>query len=245
MSLDWPVHHLGAIDSTNTEAKRRASAGAFADGWLVAETQTAGRGRLQRHWVSPVGNLFATALFHEPGGMVVASRLPFAAALAVSDVALLFAPDADIRLKWPNDVRINKAKLSGILIETGGSGADTWVAAGIGINVTHAPDGAEQSATSIATLRGDTAVTADMALEALRTAFSQRLREARAGFSGLRKAWLERAEGLGATVRVTASGEPVEGVFEDLDEFGALILRLPDGVRQIIRAGDVNLVGRA
>ncbi|WP_340693732.1 biotin--[acetyl-CoA-carboxylase] ligase [Hyphomonas sp.] len=245
MSLDWPVHHLGAIDSTNTEAKRRASAGAFADGWLVAETQSAGRGRLQRNWVSPVGNLFATALFHEPGGMAVASRLPFAAALAVSDVALLFAPGADIRLKWPNDVRIHGAKMSGILIETGGSSVDTWVAAGIGINVTHAPDGAEQSATSIATLRGDAAVTADMVLEALRKAFSQRLSEARAGFSGLRKAWLDRAEGLGATVRVTASGEPVEGVFEDLDEFGALILRLPDGVRQTIRAGDVNLVGRA
>jgi BirA family biotin operon repressor/biotin-[acetyl-CoA-carboxylase] ligase len=244
LSLDWPVHHLGAIDSTNSEAKRRAAAG-FCDGWLVAETQSAGRGRLQRHWVSPVGNLFATALFHEPGAMVVASRLPFAAALAVGDVARSFAPSAEIRLKWPNDVRINKAKLSGILIETGGSGADTWVAAGIGINVTHAPDGAAQSATSIATLRGDAVVTADMVLEALRSAFSQRLIEARAGFSGLRKAWLAQAEGLGTIVRVTTSGEPVEGIFEDIDAFGALILRLPDGTRQTIRAGDVNLVGRA
>lgn len=244
MKFDWPVHHLGTIDSTNSEAKRRAAAGGFADCWLVAETQTAGRGRLQRSWLSPRGNLFTTALYREPGGMVVAARTPFAAALAVSDMALQFAPDADIQVKWPNDVRIHRAKLSGILIETGGSGADTWVAAGMGINVTHAPEGAGQSATSIATLRGDTVVKADLVLEALQEAFTARITEARADFSMLRKSWLERAEGLGCTVRVTASGQPVEGIFEDMDETGALMLRLPDGTLQTIRAGDVDLIGR-
>ena len=175
---------------------------------------------------------------------MVASRTPFAAALAVSDMALQFAPDADIQVKWPNDVRIHRAKLSGILIETGGSGADTWVAAGMGINVTHAPDGAGQSATSIAALRGDTAVDAGMVLDALRDAFSARLVQARAGFAALRESWLERAEGLGGLIRVTASGEPVDGIFEDMDETGGLILRLPDGTRQTIRAGDVDLIGR-
>ncbi|MEH6409838.1 MAG: hypothetical protein V7741_04890, partial [Hyphomonas sp.] len=143
-----------------------------------------------------------------------------------------------------NDVRIDGAKLSGILIETGGSGAETWVAAGIGINVMHAPDAAGQRAASISTLRGDLAVTTDMVLEALRKAFAQRLIQAREGFDGLRRDWLERAEGLGGTVRVTASGTPVEGVFEDMDMSGALILRLPDGARQTIRAGDVDLIGR-
>ena len=244
MSLAWPVYQLGATDSTNSEAKRRVAAGGFVDCWLVAESQSAGRGRLQKSWISPVGNLFSTALFREPGGLVVASRMPFASALAVSDVALLFAPEADVRVKWPNDVRIDGAKLSGILIETGGSGAETWVAAGIGINVMHAPDAAGQRAASISTLRGDLAVTTDMVLEALRKAFAQRLIQAREGFDGLRRDWLERAEGLGGTVRVTASGTPVEGVFEDMDMSGALVLRLPDGARQTIRAGDVDLIGR-
>ena len=244
MKFDWPVHHLGTIDSTNSEAKRRAASGSFSDCWLVAETQTAGRGRLQRSWLSPSGNLFTTVLYREPGGLAVASRTPFAAALTVSDMALQFAPDADIQVKWPNDVRIHRAKLSGILIETGGSGADTWVAAGMGINVTHAPDGAGQSATSIAALRGDTAVDAGMVLDALRDAFSARLVQARAGFAALRESWLERAEGLGGLIRVTASGMPVEGIFGDMDETGGLILRLPDGTRQTIRAGDVDLIGR-
>jgi BirA family biotin operon repressor/biotin-[acetyl-CoA-carboxylase] ligase len=141
-------------------------------------------------------------------------------------------------------VRIDTGKLSGILIETGGSGRETWVAAGIGINVMHAPEGAGQRATSISTLRGDAVVTADMVLEALRKAFAERLIQARAAFDGLRRDWLARAEGLGETIRVTASGAPVEGVFEDMDAFGALILRLPDGSRQTIRAGDVDLIGR-
>ena len=244
MKFDWPVHHLGTIDSTNSEAKRRAASGGFADCWLVAETQTAGRGRLQRSWLSPPGNLFTTVLYREPGGMAVAARTPFAAALAVSDMALQFAPDAEVQVKWPNDVRIHRAKLSGILIETGSSGSDTWVAVGMGINVTHAPEGTGQSATSIAALRGDTIINADMVLDALRESFSARLVQARAGFAKLRESWLERAEGLGDTIRVTASGEPVEGIFEDMDETGALILRLPDGTRQTIRAGDVDLIGR-
>tara|TARA_R110000787_G_scaffold31783_10_gene84204 strand:- start:9710 stop:10447 length:738 start_codon:yes stop_codon:yes gene_type:complete len=244
LSLAWPVHHLGATDSTNSEAKRRVSENGFSDCWLVAESQSAGRGRLQKSWISPVGNLFSTALFHEPGGLIVASRLPFAAALAVSDVALLFAPEADVRVKWPNDVRIDTAKLSGILIETGGSGADTWVAAGIGINVTHAPEGAGQRVASISSLRGDSVVTTDMVLEALRKAFAERLIQARAGFDGLRQDWLERAEGLGGMVRVTVSGAAIEGIFEDMDTSGALILSLPDGSRQTIRAGDVDLIGR-
>jgi BirA family transcriptional regulator, biotin operon repressor / biotin---[acetyl-CoA-carboxylase] ligase len=114
----------------------------------------------------------------------------------------------------------------------------------MGINVTHAPDGAGQSATSIAALRGDTAVDAGMVLDALRDAFSARLVQARAGFAALRESWLERAEGLGGLIRVTASGEPVDGIFEDMDETGGLILRLPDGTRQTIRAGDVDLIGR-
>ena len=101
MSEAWPVHRFETIDSTNSEARRRAKAGGFADCWIVAAEQTAGRGRLQRHWVSPKGNLFATALFHEPGGVQVAARLPFAASLAVSDTILHFAPGADARLTCP------------------------------------------------------------------------------------------------------------------------------------------------
>jgi len=243
LSLTWPVYHLGVIDSTNSEARRRAKAGDFDDCWLVAEAQTAGRGRLQRPWISPSGNLFSTALFHEPGGIPVASRIPFAGALAVSDVAAQLAPDAPVRLKWPNDARVNGAKISGILIETGGQGAGFWVAAGIGINVASAPEGAGQMATSLHSLRGDAVLTPEDVLTTLRGAFGRRREQARQGFETLRQDWLKVAEGLGQTISVSRNGDPLIGVLEDMAEDGSLVLRLPDGRQEIVRAGDVSLIG--
>jgi BirA family transcriptional regulator, biotin operon repressor / biotin---[acetyl-CoA-carboxylase] ligase len=242
LSLTWPVYQLGVIDSTNTEARRRAKAGKFDDCWLVAEAQTAGRGRLQRPWISPTGNLFSTVLFRESGGIPVAARIPFASALAVSDIAAQIVPTAPVRLKWPNDARVNGAKISGILVETGGQGDDFWVASGIGINVATAPDGVGQAATSFHALRGDTALTPTDVLTALREAFARRLEQARQGFESLREDWLKVAEGLGQTVSVSRNGDPLIGVLEDMAEDGSLVLRLPDGRREIVRAGDVSLI---
>ncbi|MCA8898645.1 MAG: biotin--[acetyl-CoA-carboxylase] ligase [Hyphomonas sp.] len=243
MSEAWPVHRFETIDSTNSEARRRAKAGGFADCWIVAAEQTAGRGRLQRHWVSPKGNLFTTALFHEPGGVQVAARLPFAASLAVSDTILHFAPGADARLKWPNDVRVDGGKVSGILIETGQDGKNVWVAAGMGLNVAEAPEGTGQPVTSLRILAPEGDFDATAVFEVLAARFAARLEQARTGFASVRLDWLARAEGLGKAVRIAPGGEPVEGVFEDMAPDGALILRLPDGSRQTIRAGDVQLVG--
>ena len=245
MSQDWPVHRFETIDSTNTEAKRRAKAGDFADCWIVAEEQTAGRGRLERNWISPKGNIFSTALFHEPGGIQIAARIPFAAALAVSDTLLHFAPDADVRLKWPNDVRVNRAKLSGILIETGHDETGLWIAAGMGINVAEAPESAGQPATCLNALAPGQDFDAKEVFVVLRRRFAERLAQARESFAPVRQDWLRRAEGLGAGVKVTPNGVPLEGIFEDMAPDGALILRLPDGSQQTIRAGDVQLLGRA
>ncbi|MGH1420582.1 MAG: biotin--[acetyl-CoA-carboxylase] ligase [Hyphomonas sp.] len=243
MSLEWPVFQLGSIDSTNSEAKRRANSGSFNDCWLVAESQSAGRGRLQRDWVSPAGNLFCTALFSEPGGIRVATRLPFAIALAVSDVFLQLAPEKTVKVKWPNDVRYERQKLSGVLIETGENDGQFWIAAGIGINVVEAPTAVSQEAACLAGLRGDNAVDAPIVLGALRNAFAQRLDQARQGFASVRVDWLERAEGLGHTVSVKVGDKVVEGVFSDMSDDGAIILTMDDGTNNLIRAGDVNLIG--
>jgi BirA family transcriptional regulator, biotin operon repressor / biotin---[acetyl-CoA-carboxylase] ligase len=240
LSEHWPVHELGIIDSTNTEAKRRVAVG-FSDHWLLASQQTAGRGRQDNQWLSPPGNIYATALFREPDGLAVALRLPFAAALAVSDVVLAHAPAADARLKWPNDVRINRKKVSGILVETGGSGADFWIAAGIGVNVLAAPEAATQPVTSLAELGMDGATPVAAVFATLRTAFARRLGQARTGFEGIRQTWLARAEALGEGVRVRSGEAEFEGIFEDLEPDGAMVVRLPDGSRRSIRAGEVEI----
>ena len=239
MSEAWPVYRLGIIDSTNTEAKRRVAA-SFHDQWIVADQQTAGRGRQDHQWVSPPGNIYATALFREPHGLPAALRLPFAAALAVHDVVRAHAPQTDARLKWPNDVRIDRKKVSGILVETGGAGADFWIAAGIGINVQAAPDNVSQPVTSLAALGMSPATDVETVLATLRGAFARRLEQAREGFTDIRKTWLEHAEGLGEPVHIRAGEVVIDGVFEDLEHDGALVVRLPDGSRRSIRAGEVE-----
>lgn len=243
LTRSWPVVRFDQIDSTNTEARRRAQSGAVQAEWIIADRQSAGRGRQDKVWLSPAGNVYATALFAEPGGIQVALRVPFAAALAVADTAVHFAPDAPVKLKWPNDVRADGRKMSGILVETGGEKDTFWIAAGTGINVLALPDNPGQPATSLSALAGQP-LELEAVLDVFCGAFEARLGQARAGFEAIRQAWLERAEGLGEAVSVRAGSKVIEGVFEDMEADGGLRLRLPDGTAKVIRAGEVNLLGR-
>jgi BirA family transcriptional regulator, biotin operon repressor / biotin---[acetyl-CoA-carboxylase] ligase len=238
----WSVHRLGIIDSTSTEAKRRASLG-FDDQWLLADQQTAGRGRQDRTWLSPAGNLYATALYHEPGGLPAALRMPFAAALALSDVIQLLLPEAEIRLKWPNDVRCAKHKLAGILVETGGADGALWVAVGIGLNIRVMPAETGQPATCLAELGLSALQSRDTVFDGLQRAFAARLAQARSGFDEIRRDWLERAEGLGDELQLQVGGERVSGRFLGLGPEGALLLGLPDGATRAIWAGEIVSFG--
>jgi BirA family biotin operon repressor/biotin-[acetyl-CoA-carboxylase] ligase len=239
INADAPVALFDEIDSTNSEAQRRADAGEAGPIWLRAHAQTAGRGRRGRRWVSERGNLFVTyyAHFAAPPGEL--ARLSFAAALAVADLAQS-AGAGPISLKWPNDVLIDGAKCAGILLESGAAGSRledlgrTWLALGIGINLTSAPDDA---AYPVAALHG---LAPDVAFDRLR----QRLafwsgRLAGEGFAPLRDAWLARAHGLGHRIRVDSGGAPVEGVFMGLSEGGELQVSTDDGREALISAGEV------
>lgn len=239
----WRIQTFEAIDSTNLEAKRQAGAADFENSWIVANSQTAGRGRIARKWVSEPGNLYATALFHEPNGLATAMRLPFATALAVRDTIASISPNIDARLKWPNDVRIDHQKMCGILIETGQSGESSWVAVGVGVNLISAPDVPDKPATCGLTLDESADWGRDAVLGVLMAKFEIRLTQAREGFDSVRKDWLKHAEGLGETVSVNTPQGALEGVFEDMDSSGGLILRLPTGERRLISSGDVNLIG--
>ena len=243
MSPDTPVQWHDTIDSTNEEARRLVQGGMYGPLWIAARAQMAGRGRLGRSWVSAAGNLYCTALFLEPGGVRTATRIPFAAGLAVIDVVAQLAPEANVKLKWPNDVRADGAKLCGILVEAGTAGhGAAWVAAGLGINVIHAPEGTGQASTSLHALGANPAVDAALVLEALSAAFPGRLKQARTDFPALLKAWEAFAEGFGQTVSVNKGDETVTGIFRSLAPDGGLRLELPDGTTQTIRTGDVELV---
>ena len=237
-----PVYWYDELDSTSEEAKRRARAGETSPVWIAARIQTAGRGRLGRDWVSPAGNLFVTVLFPEPGGLAIAARIPFAAALAVRDACQAVVPEIPAKLKWPNDVRVDGAKICGILTESGDTNGVTWIALGMGVNVQYAPDVAQQRTTSLVEQGASTALSPEHVLEALRISLDRRLEQARHRFDSLLEDWLRSAEGVGEMIEAGPAERRIRGIFEDLAPDGGLNLRLPDGTRQTIRAGDVDLV---
>ncbi len=239
-----PVYWYDELDSTSEEAKRRARAGETSPVWIAARSQTAGRGRLGRNWVSPPGNLFVTVLFPEPGGLSMAARIPFAAALAVREACVATLPELPAKLKWPNDVRIDGAKICGILTESGETNGVVWIALGMGINVQTAPDVVEQASTSLAGQGASPALTPEHVLDDLKLALDKRVEQARHQFDQLLDDWLRHAEGLGQLMEAGPVDRRVTGIFEGLASDGGLNLRLPDGSRETIRAGDVDLVRR-
>ncbi|MBI3676561.1 MAG: biotin--[acetyl-CoA-carboxylase] ligase [Proteobacteria bacterium] len=240
----WPegyaLKHFDVIDSTNEEARRMAAAGAKAPVWIAADRQTAGRGRRGRAWDSPSGNLAATVLI-DPGKPVAqCAQLSFAAALAVSDTVSVYAPHHDVQVKWPNDVLADGRKIAGILLESASSGAvPQWLAIGIGVNLAQHPTDTEFPATSLSALRV-AAPSARDALTQLAASFAKWYDIWRAkGFSPIRDTWLSRAAMLGSRIRARLTNEETTGVFEGIDDSGALILRESAGKSRVIAAGEV------
>ena len=239
------VRRFVEIDSTNEEARRLGDAAAEGPIWIVAERQTAGRGRRGRSWVSPPGNFMGTLYLRPHCGPRQAGELSFVAAVAVADaVASLLPPPAraGLRLNWPNDLLHGGRQLAGILLESSGiAGAEVaWLAIGMGINLAGHPEGVEFPATSFPAI-GAPPPAPDDALAALMAAFEHWLGVWRGvqGFAAIREAWLDRAAGLGERLTVRLAQETFEGVFEGLAPDGALQLRLVDGSLRQVSAGDV------
>ena len=241
----WPrgygLKTFDVIDSTNEEAKRLAAAGEPGPLWITTGRQTAGRGRRGRSWESPTGNLFATLMIRPGRPANECAQLSFAAAIAVFDTVQHFS-DEVFKIKWPNDVLTEEGqKISGILLESASQGGDapSWLAIGIGINLATHPDGTETPATSLKAL-GAAVPSPDDALLHVAAAFAKWYDAWQAsGFAALRSAWLARAQALGQRVRARLATEELRGVFEDIDDTGALILRLHTGQTRRITAGEV------
>lgn len=237
-----PVVVLETVGSTNADALARAAAGERGPLWIAARTQSAGRGRRGRTWVSEPGNLYATLLLTDAAPPAVISGICFVAALALHDALLEAAhglAPGQLKVKWPNDLLLGGAKLSGILVEGATYPHGNATAVGIGVNCAHHPVGTEFPATNLAAVGFGVATGA--LLELLGVAMDRRLAEWNRGenFAATRAAWLARASGLGAPIEVRLPSRSISGTFEALDDGGALILRHGDGKRETIAAGDV------
>jgi BirA family transcriptional regulator, biotin operon repressor / biotin---[acetyl-CoA-carboxylase] ligase len=201
--------------------------------WLRAVEQTAGRGRLGRTWVSPPGNLYASTIVRLRPTDPSPATLALVASVALDET--LRAYGAAPWIKWPNDLFIGDAKLTGILLERSGDA----VVVGIGVNLAHHPEGLDRAVTSLAA-EGVPAPEPEVFLRDLATAFERWLGTWRSGLEAVRQRWLERAHPIGTALSVRLPDQrPLEGLFDGLDQEGALRLRLAHGECQVIHAGDV------
>ncbi len=228
--------------STNADLIALARSGAAEGSWLRAERQTAGRGRQGREWQSPAGNLYASGLVRLRHTDPPPASLALVAAVAVEEAVATFVAPApnvpELRLKWPNDLLLDGAKLSGILLER----SDDAVVVGIGVNLAHHPDLPDRRTTSLAAHGIPTGPAA--LLDVLAETFARWLSKWRGeGLAPVRARWLERAHPIGTALTARLpDGSAIDGLFDGLDPEGALNLRLASGDRRVIHAADVFLL---
>ena len=238
----YRLAQFDTLGSTNDEAMACARAGDAGKLWIVADSQTGGRGRQARQWISPPGNLYASLLLIDPAPPAKAAQLGFVAGVALAQsVRGLLGGDAQLALKWPNELVHAGAKLSGMLLEASllPDGRFACVI-GCGVNCRSNPEGLPYPTTNLSAL-GSPCGPRDV-LSALATRLEHWLQvwQAGAGFEKVRAAWLREALAPGSPLRVVVRGQDVLGHFETIDAEGRLILATANGPVSV-EAGDVFL----
>jgi BirA family biotin operon repressor/biotin-[acetyl-CoA-carboxylase] ligase len=237
--------HLPEVDSTNEEARRMAAQNSLRPTWIVADVQTAGRGRRGRVWDSPTGNLMTTLYLPDAPEPKQAGQLAFVAGLALEATVRHFigAPSperARVSLKWPNDVLIDGKKASGILLEsTQQDKHRRWLAIGLGLNLASHPDDTPYPATNLSAYTSQAPSNLE-ALEILAAAFERVYQQWKmGGFAPVLQSWRGVAHGIGGPLVARLENQEIKGIFIDIDEKGALLLQDEAGGTQAIDAGDV------
>jgi BirA family transcriptional regulator, biotin operon repressor / biotin---[acetyl-CoA-carboxylase] ligase len=241
--LGFPLYHLPSVISTIDEAKRLIQDGVPEGALVTADFQTTGRGRMDRLWESsPGANLLAAYILRpmrDPGDW---GGLPLLAAVAMAETIHALSALTP-RLKWPNDVLLNRKKVAGILIETGISAGSPWAVLGIGLNVNQTSFSGEYrlEPTSLARDTG-----APYNLELVRDELSRHLtywyeRWLHLGNAPVVFAWRERTDMFGRNVLVEDGAETFVARAMDLHPDGTLLVRRKDGSLATVTAGDVTV----
>ena len=233
----WDVRRHAVLDSTNRQAADLARAGAPEGVVVVADHQTAGRGRLGRTWEAPPGSSLLMTVLLRPALdatrlHLVTMAVGLAAADACADVAG-FAPE----LKWPNDLVVRDRKLAGILAEAGFAGSvPQWVVVGIGLNVNWPEElPPELSGTAVA---ANHVAGHAVDRERLLVQLLERLARRYSALDSVAEDYRGRCATIGRDVRVELPGETLRGRAVDVDGAGCLVVDTGDGVRALA-VGDV------
>jgi BirA family biotin operon repressor/biotin-[acetyl-CoA-carboxylase] ligase len=240
MTIAFRIEEVAATDSTNEALRRRAASGEPEGLVLRADRQLAGRGRRGRGWDSPPGNLYVSLLLRPDCGPAMGATVGFVAAIALGAVLRGLIPAAVLH-KWPNDLLIGGAKMTGLLLEAGtrADGRLDWLVLGMGVNIVSHPEAGLYPTTDLVA-SGGPAIAAPDLLQRFLTGFGPAYDTwSRSGFGAAREAWLAHAAGVGDRVVARLEREEVAGRFADLDPDGSLVMALDDGRQRRIAAGDV------
>ncbi|MDN4546165.1 bifunctional biotin--[acetyl-CoA-carboxylase] ligase/biotin operon repressor BirA [Pseudomonas sp. C32] len=241
-SCEWPALAYDSIDSTNAEALRLIERGQAAPFLVLAERQTAGRGRRGRKWVSPFAeNVYYSLVLRIDGGMRQLEGLSLVVGLAVMQT-LRELSIPGVGLKWPNDVLVGQKKIAGILLELVGDPADVChVVLGVGINVNmQATDEVDQQWTSMR-LESGKVFDRNHLVAALGATLQRYLALHQAGgFLAIQAEWEQNHLWQGRDVSLIAGVNKIDGQVVGIDSQGALRLRV-GGVEKVFSGGELSL----
>ncbi len=242
--LGHTIHYHDTLPSTNERAFRLAHDGAEHGEVVVADQQTAGKGRRGRTWTSPPGlNLYFSAILRPDLAPQRAPELTLVAAVALTEV--MREAGAEAAIKWPNDVQIDGRKVAGILTELSADPDRVhFIVLGIGVNLNaqpeHFPEELRPLATSLAQHRGQRVPRALFTANLLNRLEEWLDLHLETGFGAVRQRWKELSSTLGQDVLVRTDRREFRGHAEDIDESGALLVRVEDGSLERVLAGDVE-----
>ena len=241
------LYYYKQIGSTNDEAFRLALSGAPEGTMLIAESQSAGRGRMQRTWYSPAAkNIYTSVILRPSVQPFQVPRFSILAGVAVAEALDIYCKGR-IKLKWPNDVLINEKKVCGILAQakTSANRVD-FLILGIGINVNirneQLPEDLRNTAASLMENAGCEISRLEIIIslyENLTKWYKQIMNN---GFGPVRERWLSLSSMLNQTVQVRFQEEVVSGKAIDLDEDGSLILLTENNEQIHVLAGDATIL---
>jgi BirA family transcriptional regulator, biotin operon repressor / biotin---[acetyl-CoA-carboxylase] ligase len=243
--IGWRIHYFDEVSSTQLVAAELADEGAAQGTVVIAERQTAGRGRLGRSWHSPAGvNLYMTIILRPTMPLGQVARLSLVAGVAAAEALETVAPGF-VALKWPNDVWLRGRKTCGIIAEavTDPSRGLTCVLLGIGINVNLAPKDLppdlRDKATSICIATGRACDRIELASTLFNRLHSRYMEIEETGFAAVRPAWERYSALTGRRVTVVDGDARTTGIVRGIDDDGALLLDTGAGPARIL-VGDVS-----
>ena len=240
--LGKKVYAYQKTDSTNNKAYELAEHGAAEGAVIVAEEQAKGKGRMGRSWASPKGGIYLSIILRPRLMPTEVSKLTLVAAVSVAQT-LRGHTGVRSLIKWPNDILIGGHKVCGILTELKAEQDMTsFVVIGIGINVNTRSSLLPKNATSLAKETDKEWSRVDLVRELLVNLESHYILFQKGGFGSIIKEWKDLSDILGRHVKVQDRTRTIEGQAIDVDEGGALVVRLDSGLNERILAGDVTLL---